>query len=206
MPDSTLSVVCTIAPCPLGYLLVAATGQGICAVHLGDSETELIALLAEDFPAAQQQPDHGDLQRWSALLIAYLSGQQRDLDLPLNVAGTGFQRRVWRALQAIPYGATRTYTQLAAALGQPAAARAVASACAANPVALAIPCHRVLRTDGSLSGYRWGVARKDALLTLERFGPERLLDQSLPGVAGSAARGDFPNLARHPFGQCSETR
>lgn len=190
MPDSTLSVVYTIAPCPLGYLLVAATGQGICAVHMGDSEEQLNALLAEDFPAAQRQPDHDALRRWSAVLIAYLNGQQRELDLPLNVAGTGFQRRVWRALQAIPYGATRTYTQLADALGQPAAPRAVASACAANPVALVIPCHRVLRKDGSLRGYRWGLARKDALLTLERFGPERLFDEPLPGITEIAARGE----------------
>jgi AraC family transcriptional regulator, regulatory protein of adaptative response / methylated-DNA-[protein]-cysteine methyltransferase len=190
MPDSTLPVVYTVAPCPLGYLLVAATGQGICAVHLGDSVEQLNALLAEDFPAAQQQPDHDALRRWSAVLIAYLSGQQRELDLPLNVAGTEFQRRVWRALQAIPYGATRTYTQLADALGQPAATRAVASACAANPVALVIPCHRVLRTDGSLSGYRWGLARKDALLTMERFGPGKLAPKSMPEISEVAGHGE----------------
>ena len=109
MPDATPSPIAyTIAPCPLGYLLVAATGRGICAVHLGDSESQLTALLVADFPAAQLQPDDDNLKRWTAVLQAYLSGQQRELDLPLDVAGTEFQHRVWRALQAIPYGATRT--------------------------------------------------------------------------------------------------
>jgi AraC family transcriptional regulator of adaptative response/methylated-DNA-[protein]-cysteine methyltransferase len=168
MPNSTRTAVAyTIAPCPLGYLLVAATDQGICAVHLGDAEAELAALLAEDLPAARIQPDCDALQRWTAVLIAHLSGQQTELDLPLDVAGTEFQRRVWQALQAIPHGSTRTYSQVAAAIGQPTAARAVARACATNPVALVIPCHRVVREDGSLSGYRWGIERKEALLALE---------------------------------------
>lgn len=164
-------IVYTIAPCPLGYILVAATDQGVCAVHLGDSEAQLAALLTGDFPAAQPQPDHDALRRWSAVLIAYLNGRQCELDLPLDVAGTEFQRRVWQALQAIPCGATRTYSQLAGELGQPSATRAVARACATNPVALVVPCHRVVRADGSLSGYRWGIERKEALLTLEaQFG------------------------------------
>lgn len=164
-------VAYTISPCPLGCLLVAATDQGICAVHLGDAESELAGLLAEDFPAASLQPDHDALQRWSAVLIAHLSGQQTELDLPLDVAGSAFQRRVWQALQAIPYGSTRTYSQVAAAIGQPTAARAVARACATNPAALVIPCHRVVRESGHLSGFRWGIERKTALLALEaKFG------------------------------------
>lgn len=170
MPNSTRTPVAyTITPCPLGYLLVAAADQGICAVHLGDSEQQLAALLARDFPSARPEPDD-DLLRWNGVLLDYLRGVQREMNLPLDLGGSEFQRRVWRAVQAIPYGSTRTYTQLAEQLGQPTATRAVAGACAANTIALAVPCHRVLREDGSLSGYRWGVARKDALLTMERFG------------------------------------
>jgi AraC family transcriptional regulator, regulatory protein of adaptative response / methylated-DNA-[protein]-cysteine methyltransferase len=160
-------VVYSIIACPLGYLLAASAGQGLCAVRLGDSEAELAALTARNFPAARLEPEHADLQRWSAVLHDYLRGEQRELDLPLDAGGSEFQRRVWRALRAIPYGSTRTYREIAQAIGQPSAARAVASACAANPVALAIPCHRVVRGDGSLSGYRWGIERKAALLALE---------------------------------------
>jgi AraC family transcriptional regulator of adaptative response/methylated-DNA-[protein]-cysteine methyltransferase len=160
-------VVYSITACPLGHLLVATAGQGLCAVRLGDSEAELAELLATDFPTAQLQPKRADLQRWTAVLHDYLRGEQRELDLPLDAGGSEFQRRVWRALRAIPYGSTRTYREIAQAIGQPSAARAVASACAANPVALVIPCHRVVRGDGSLSGYRWGVERKVALLALE---------------------------------------
>ena len=168
MPKPTRTPVAyTITPCPLGYLLVVATDQGICAVHLGAAEAELAALLAEDFPAARLQPDFDALQRWTAVLIAYLSGQQTEFDLPLDVAGSAFQRRVWQALQAIPYGSTRSYREVAEAIGQPTAARAVARACATNPVALVVPCHRVVREDGSLSGYRWGIERKEALLAME---------------------------------------
>lgn len=170
MPNATrTSVAYTITPCPLGFILAASRGQGLCAVHLGDSEQQVAALLARDFPNARPEPDD-DLLRWCGVLLDYLRGVQRELDLPLDLGGSEFQRRVWRALQAIPYGSTRTYTQLAEDLGQPTATRAVAGACAANSIALAVPCHRVLREDGGLSGYRWGVARKDALLTMERFG------------------------------------
>lgn len=160
-------VVYRITACPLGYLLIASAGQGLCAVRLGDSAAGLAALLARDFAAARPEPEHADLQRWTAALQDYLHGVQRELDLPLDAGGSVFQRRVWLALRAIPYGSTRTYREVAETIGQPTAARAVASACAANPLALAIPCHRVLRGDGSLSGYRWGVERKAALLALE---------------------------------------
>lgn len=161
------TVTYAISPCPLGYLLVAATGQGICAVRLGDSEAELAATLAGEFPAAQVERCDGDLEQWVASLLDYLSGVQPHLDLPLDVRATAFQRRVWHALQEIPYGSTRSYSAVAQAIGQPAAARAVARACAANPVALVVPCHRVVREDGSLGGYRWGIKRKEALLAQE---------------------------------------
>ena len=168
--DRQTSVLYTIAPCSLGFVLAASAGQGLCALHLGDTEEQLAALLAKDYPVTRLEPNQDDLRRWAGVLQDYLRGVQRALDLPLDMGGTEFQRRVWRALQAIPYGSTRTYTQLAEELGKPTATRAVASACAANTLALAIPCHRALREDGSLSGYRWGLARKDALLTMERFG------------------------------------
>lgn len=165
------AIAYTIVPCPLGKLLVAATPHGLCAVRLGDSEQELVATLAGEFPAAQMQQDEGEMSLWVASIQDYLRGAQPHLDLPLDVRATAFQRRVWQALQAIPYGSTRTYHQVAAAIGQPTAARAVARACATNPVALVVPCHRVVREDGSLSGYRWGIERKEALLALEaQFG------------------------------------
>lgn len=168
MPNSMPTPVAyTIAPCSLGYILVAATDQGICAVHMGVSAAQLAALLAEDFPAARLQPERDDLRRWTAALIAFINREQTEIDLPLDLRATAFQRRVWQALQAIPYGSTRTYSQVAAAIGQPTAARATARACATNPVALVVPCHRVVREDGSLSGYRWGIERKEALLALE---------------------------------------
>jgi AraC family transcriptional regulator, regulatory protein of adaptative response / methylated-DNA-[protein]-cysteine methyltransferase len=160
-----------ITPCPLGYLLVAATPNGLCAVRLGDSEEELAATLAGEFPAASVRRDDGHLGPWVASLQAYLAGAQPHLDLPLDVRATAFQRRVWQALQAIPYGGTQSYSDVAQAIGQPTAARAVARACATNPVAMVVPCHRVVREDGSLSGYRWGIERKEALLALEaQFG------------------------------------
>ncbi len=161
------ALVYTVAPCPLGKLLVAATAQGLCAVRLGDDEEDLVAMLASEFPAARPARDNEDLASWVTVIQDYLAGRRTQLDLPLDVRGTAFQRRVWQALQAIPYGSTRSYSQVAQAIGQPGAARAVASACAANPAALVIPCHRVVREDGGLSGYRWGLQRKRALLTLE---------------------------------------
>jgi AraC family transcriptional regulator of adaptative response/methylated-DNA-[protein]-cysteine methyltransferase len=163
----TTTITYAVTPCPLGYLLVAATDKGVCAVRLGDSEEELAATLAAEFPAAQVQPGSGDLTQWVASLQHYLRGAQPHLDLPLDVRATAFQRRVWAALQAIPYGNTRSYSEVAQAIGQPTAVRAVARACASNPVALVVPCHRVVREDGGLGGYRWGIERKKALLAQE---------------------------------------
>lgn len=159
-----------ITASPLGALLVAATPQGICFVGLDDTPDAIRAAFLHDFPAAQPDDERTDLTDWTDTLLAYLRGDARDLLLPLAVQGTAFQQRVWQELQAIPYGETRTYGQIAVALGQPTATRAVGHACGSNAAALVIPCHRALRADGSLSGYRWGLHRKDALLTLERFG------------------------------------
>src|SRR2546425_543041 len=158
----------TVVPCALGRLLVATTARGICRVSLGSDAQELEAGLAAEFPAAELRRDRGALAGAVAVLLRYLDGRAEPLDLPLDVRATAFQRRVWEALRRIPYGGTRTYAEIAHAIGKPSAARAVARACATNPAALVIPCHRVVRADGGLGGYRWGVARKRALLEQER--------------------------------------
>jgi AraC family transcriptional regulator of adaptative response/methylated-DNA-[protein]-cysteine methyltransferase len=157
----------TTAPCPLGRLLVARTARGICRVSLGTSVDELTASLRAEFPAAEIRRDQGLLATSVGAILGYLAGE-RALDLPLDVRATAFQRRVWEALRRIPYGRTRSYAQVARAIGHPTATRAVARACATNPAALVIPCHRVVRADGGLGGYRWGIERKRALLERER--------------------------------------
>jgi len=158
----------TIVPCALGRLLVAATPRGICRVSLGSSADDLEAGLAAEFPAAQLRRDRGALAATVPALLRYLDGRAEPLDLPLDVRATAFQRRVWETLRRIPYGSTRSYTDIARAIGKPSATRAVARACATNPAALVIPCHLVVRADGGLGGYRWGVARKRSLLEQER--------------------------------------
>lgn len=157
----------TIAPCPLGHLLVAATEKGICRIELGDREA-LEARVAELFPAAPRVENDRRLAGAVAGLLAFLDAPQKGLELPLDVRGTAFEQQVWSALQRIPPGETLSYGAVAASIGRPTAARAVARACAANPVALAVPCHRVVASDGSLGGYRWGVERKRRLLAEER--------------------------------------
>jgi AraC family transcriptional regulator of adaptative response/methylated-DNA-[protein]-cysteine methyltransferase len=152
----------------LGRLLVAATSRGVCAVAMGSSDTELTRALAREYPAAAITTDAGVLARWTTSILAHLSGRTPRLDLPLDVQATAFQWQVWQALAAIPYGETRTYSDVASSIGRPRAVRAVARACATNPVALAIPCHRVVPAAGGAGGYRWGVGRKKALLGLER--------------------------------------
>ncbi len=154
----------TVVPCPLGLLLVAATERGICAITLGDTDDALADGLKREYPAAEIARDAFGLDRAVEAIIRHLHGQEPHLDLPLDVQATAFQWRVWEALQAIPYGSTRSYGEIARAIGQPTAARAVAQACATNRVALAIPCHRVVREGGDLGGYRWGVERKRTLL------------------------------------------
>lgn len=156
-------------PTSLGRLLVAATERGVCRVALGDNAGVLEQDLFAEFPAARIVEDNsGKLQGWVTPILAYLDGHEPDLELPLDIRATAFQRRVWQELQRIAFGQTRTYAEIAKLIGQPAAARAVARACATNPVALVIPCHRVVRAGGALGGYRWGVGRKQALLESER--------------------------------------
>ena len=165
-------IMYTVVSCPLGRLLVAATDRGICRISLGDGAEALAAGLRQEFPAAQLHRDGGALASRVSAILRYLDGRAPQLDLPLDIQATAFQRRVWEALRAIPYGGTRSYAEIARAIGRPRATRAVARACATNPAALIIPCHRVVRADGELGGYRWGVERKRALLERER-GPGR---------------------------------
>lgn len=151
-----------------GRVLLAGTDCGICALYLGDNDAALEEELTREFPAAALQRDDTGLKTWVGAIVDHLNGRQPHLDLPLDVRATAFQRRVWQELRAIPYGSTRSYSDIARALGQPNAVRAVGRACATNPVSLVIPCHRVLRTDGGLGGYRWGLQRKQALLAQEK--------------------------------------
>ncbi|HCE18656.1 MAG TPA: bifunctional DNA-binding transcriptional regulator/O6-methylguanine-DNA methyltransferase Ada [Anaerolinea thermolimosa] len=151
----------------MGRLLVAATHRGVCAVRFGEGDNALLAGLREEFPSAELVQDRGQLQDWVQAILAHLEGREKQLDLPLDIRATAFQWEVWEALRRIPYGETRTYRQVAESIGKPSAVRAVANACAANPVAVVIPCHRVKRSDGGLGGYRWGIQRKQALLEKE---------------------------------------
>jgi AraC family transcriptional regulator, regulatory protein of adaptative response / methylated-DNA-[protein]-cysteine methyltransferase len=159
-----------IADSPLGRMLIAATDRGVCSIQFARSDGELVEGLKREFPFAARKPDEGGLQAWVAALLSKMTGSESNTALPLDIRATAFQRRVWTYLQSIPFGATRSYLQVAKAIGQPSASRAVARACATNPVAVAIPCHRVVREDGNISGYRWGVERKKALLEMERRG------------------------------------
>jgi AraC family transcriptional regulator of adaptative response/methylated-DNA-[protein]-cysteine methyltransferase len=153
---------------PLGRLLLAATDRGLCALYLEADDAALAAELRREYPAAEVGRDDDGLSAWAAEVVSHLRGQQPHLDLPLDVRATAFQWRVWQELRAIPYGSTRTYQEIAEKLGHPTAARAVARACATNPVSVVIPCHRVVRGDGGLGGYRWGLERKRALLDREQ--------------------------------------
>jgi len=156
-----------ITDCELGLLLVARTPRGICSVTFGDSKEQLAADLEAEFPNAEISNNDHDLQNATDAIIKYLYGKNRRLVLPLDLQATAFQLQVWEALKNIPYGERRSYTQIAEQLGDPKKVRAVAQACAKNRVALVIPCHRVVGSDGSITGYRWGVERKKRLLMLE---------------------------------------
>lgn len=158
--------------CSLGRALVAGTGRGVCAVFLGDSDAELEKALRGEFPHAEIHRDQTALAEWTGALVKHLVGAQPSLDLPLDIRATAFQRRVWEELRKIPRGGMRTYTEIARAIGSPKSARAVGHACATNPVSVVIPCHRVVRGDGGLGGYRWGLERKRALLEAEASGRE----------------------------------
>lgn len=156
-----------LARCSLGSILVAATGRGVCAIALGDDPEALLRELQDRFPRAQLRGGDAEFERTVATVIGFVEAPAVGLDLPLDLQGTGFQLRVWQALRAIPPGRTVTYGEIARRLGMPSASRAVGAAVAANPVAVAVPCHRVIRSDGHISGYHWGVARKRALLERE---------------------------------------
>ncbi|MET0744702.1 MAG: bifunctional DNA-binding transcriptional regulator/O6-methylguanine-DNA methyltransferase Ada [Microvirga sp.] len=156
-----------IGECSLGSILVAKSLKGVCAIMMGDDPDDLLRDLQDRFPRARLIGGDAEFEALVSRVVGFVETPGIGLDLPLDVRGTAFQRRVWRALQEIPAGRTATYAEVAAAIGAPKAVRAVAMACAANAIAVAIPCHRVVRTDGTLSGYRWGVERKRALLLRE---------------------------------------
>jgi len=161
------SIRFAVAECSLGSILVAATDKGVCAILLGDEPEALVHELQDRFPEASLVGGDPDFEQLVAKVVGFVEAPALGLDLPLDVRGTAFQQRVWQALREIPAGSTATYAQLARRVGKPRAVRAVAQACASNPLAVAIPCHRVVRTDGSLAGYRWGIERKRALLDRE---------------------------------------
>jgi len=156
-----------VGQCWLGSILVAATEKGVCAILLGEDAEALVRDLQDSLPTARLIGGDVAFEALIAKVVGFVEAPALGLDLPLDVRGTAFQQRVWQALRAIPAGSTATYAEIAERIGRPAAARAVAQACASNPLAVAIPCHRVVRTDGALSGYRWGIARKGALLDRE---------------------------------------
>ncbi len=173
---SNMRIRFAIGECMLGSILVAQSARGICAILLGDDPDELLADLQARFPRAELIGGENDFERVVAYVVGFVQAPGMDFDLPLDIQGTAFQQRVWTALRRIPPGQTLSYTELAHRIGTPAAIRAVASACAANPLAVAIPCHRVVRSNGGLAGYRWKIERKRALLDIEA----RNASQSLP--------------------------
>src|SRR6266700_2739210 len=205
VPEGSIgyTIVDSPSPLPLGRLLVGATTRGVCAVRLGRSDAALEAELAREYPDAELRRDGAPLASWVNALLRHLTGDAARLDLPLDVEATEFQQRVWQALRAIPYGETRSYGAVAEAIGHPGAARAVARACAANPVALVIPCHRVVRGDGDPGGYRWGVARKRLLLEQERSAAQlaerRVLREVTDVIGGHAAASAAPVAVEGPL-------
>lgn len=162
------NITFAIAPTPLGRLLIAATQRGLCAVRFGENAADLERDLRTEFHAAELRRDDAAMQRYVKPLLASIREENTTVDLPLDVRATAFQMKVWEKLRQIPRGETRSYGEVAREIGEPGAVRAVARACASNPVALAVPCHRVVRSDGGLAGYRWGIERKKKLLERER--------------------------------------
>ena len=158
----------TITNSPFGRLLIAATDKGICAIQFANSDDELEHGLRHEFPFANRRRDDAGMQTWKDQLLRRMRGEKLHAALPIDIQATAFQRRVWTYLQSIPFGDTRSYAEVAKGIGQPSACRAVARACATNPVAIAIPCHRVVRGSGEMGGYRWGAERKQAILEAER--------------------------------------
>ena len=158
----------TTAKSSLGEVLVAATDRGVSAVYLGDAPAKLVDELKEEYPRAEISAEKGVYSQWVNEIVSRVEGSAPRRELPLDLQATAFRRRVWQELQKIPRGTTKTYSEVAKALGKPRAVRAVARACATNPVSIVVPCHRVIRTDGKLAGYRWGLGRKEKLLERER--------------------------------------
>lgn len=171
-----LAITYGIVASSLGRVLVAQTARGVCSVTLGAADHELEHALAKEFPAATRLRDDVAVASWAGAVVDAINGQGQRPDIPLDLRGTAFRMRVWRALQQIPPGQTRSYAEVAAAIGQPTAARAVARACATNRVAVIVPCHRVIAANGDAAGYRWGVERKRRLLGRERKLGERPAD------------------------------
>ena len=174
----------TVVGSPLGRLLVAATTRGISALYLGKDDAALAAALQKEYPRAEIRRDCYGLESWVSKILEHLRGHEPNLDLPTDVQATAFQRRVWEELRKIPYGTTRTYSEVAQAIGKPRAVRAVARACATNPVSVVVPCHRVVRQDGNLAGYRWGLDRKRSLLERELSPPKFEPKPSAAKIAG----------------------
>ncbi len=172
-----LTITYVTVESPMGLMMIGATDRGLCFVQFGNSEDELAGMLKKEYPAAQlepmRQPYPEQFEAWMQALTEHLKGIRPNVTLPLNVRATSFQLTVWRYLQSIPYGEVRSYAEVAEAIGRPGSARAVARACASNPVAIAVPCHRVIRGNGELGGYRWGLPRKRVLIDLERASAAR---------------------------------
>ena len=187
-----------VGECSLGSILVGASGKGVCAISLGDNPDKLVKDLQDSFSRAQLIGGDKRFEQVVARVVGFVEAPKAGLDLPLDVRGTAFQRRVWKALREIPAGSTASYSEIARRIGSPRAMRAVAGACASNKIAIAIPCHRVVRTNGDLSGYRWGVKRKRAMLTLERP-----LNEQMPvsSILESTYRGSGHHRARHRSGR-----
>jgi AraC family transcriptional regulator of adaptative response/methylated-DNA-[protein]-cysteine methyltransferase len=164
-PDETIHY--KTGKCAFGFILIAYSEKGICAILIHNDDMPLIADLQKRFPKATLIEDESDYKHWLAQMIDFITSPKKGLKLPLDIRGTEFQQRVWQILQTIPLGTTASYTDIATQLGDPKAVRAIARACAANPIALLVPCHRVVRRDGGISGYRWGVDNKRTLIARE---------------------------------------
>lgn len=184
-----------VGQCSLGAILVAATDQGVCAILLGDNPDELVRDLQDRFDRAELIGGDAEFEKLVAKVVGFIEAPAIGLDLPLDVRGTAFQQRVWQALREIPAGSTISYSEMAQRIGSPRAVRAVAQACAANAIAVAIPCHRVVRNDGNLSGYRWGVERKRRLLEREQEAGQR----------GQLATGNWPEQEKSKPDRVSES-
>ena len=195
---STRAIEFAIVPTSLGALLVAASEKGVCQVRFAEAGLDLEEALGREFPFAELRENPVRLEPWSDALVSYVDGHSTHLEVPLDVRGSRFEQRVWKALRGIPRGDTRAYSEVADSLGLPRGARAVARACARNPVAVAIPCHRVVEKSGELGGYRWGLARKRALLQREARARRESEPSMPPQDAGDGSAVDSARPATVP--------